>query len=118
MGDVETRREPDEAQRPGGRRMAFVCVVMFVLLVLALPRLGRAAVLRTWAWQGGEVLVDLLSLLALVGGLFAAVYLPVRLQRILRLPPTPKVLGLVGGGGLIVHLGFSLLNFAMVWLAT
>jgi hypothetical protein len=91
---------------------------MFVLLVLTLPRLGRAAVLRSWPWEGGDVLLDLLSLLGLVGGAFAAVYLPVRLRRILRLTPTTKVLGLVGGGGLIVHLGFSLLNFAMVWLAT
>ncbi|MGC9453664.1 MAG: hypothetical protein ACP5HU_02260 [Phycisphaerae bacterium] len=100
------------------RLMALVCVCMFIVLILTLPRLGRAPVVRTWVWEGGDVAMDLLSILGMLGGVFAAVYLPIRFQRILRLPSTVKVLGLVGAGGLIVHLAFALLNLLLVFLAT
>lgn len=108
----------DKSSHPRTPLMAVVCVAMFVLLVLTLPRMGRAPLVRTWRWEGGRTVLDTISLLGLVGGAFAAVYLPVRFQRIVRLSPTVKVLGLVGSGGLIVHLGFSLLNMAIVLLLT
>ncbi|MFP3936771.1 MAG: hypothetical protein ACLFVW_00425 [Phycisphaerae bacterium] len=118
MNDEHQQAQHDSSSTPPGGSMSAVCVAMFVLLILTLPRLGRAAMLRTWQWDGGEVMLDVISFLGLLGGMFAAVYLPVRLQRILKLSPTVKVLGLVGAGGLIVHLGFSLLNLMMLFLMT
>lgn len=117
MAEDFVKSQRDESLPVARRRMSAVCVSMFILLVLTLPRLGRAPLWRTLEPEGVLVL-DLMSFLGLVGGLFAAVYLSVRFRRILTLSPTVKVMGLVGAGGLIVHLGFSLLNLVIVLLAT
>ncbi len=118
MLEDRTQSQNDGSRPPHKGWMSFVCLAMFTLFVLTLPRLGYAPLLRTWRWAGGELILDIMSLLGLIGGLVAAVYLPLRFRMIMMLPQAVKVAGLVGAGGLIVHLGFSLLNLVIVLLAT
>ena len=85
------------------------CIAMFVIfallsLLFVASVLSRLGAIGAGAPYGG---MGCMGCAMLVGGIFAAIYLPLRWRVIMGLPGSFKVLGLIGGFGLI---GFLLLG--------
>jgi len=102
--DSDTREDaagqPDDPALKKARRN---CVVMLVLCGLVAFSFGAAPV-TTWDDGGSSgVNFNLVSLLGLAGGVFAAVYLALRMRFVLRLSIPFTAVGLLAGAFLIVH---------------
>ena len=75
---------------------------MFVLFVAALATTVGGTIVTVARGAGKQSLtVNCLWAFAVAGGVFAAIYLPVRWKTLRGLEPPFKVLGLIGGFGLI-----------------
>ncbi|MDY6913749.1 MAG: hypothetical protein SVT52_04750 [Planctomycetota bacterium] len=79
------------------------CIVMFVLFVVSLLSFGRCPAIWTKGDGGSSFNLNILSTIGVAGGLYALIFIPLRLRTILKLPTAKKVLGLTGGIGLIAH---------------
>jgi len=95
---------PDQRRQRAARQN---CITMFVLFLIGLPlAISEAAAAGRDA--GGRVVC--MGLFLLAGGVFSVFYLPFRWGTIMRLSAPFKVLGLIGGFGLIAILGLMLIR--------
>ena len=92
------------------------CIAMFVLAILIGPSL-LACLLAGWGEDeisgSGVACVGFLGFMAIVMALFMAVHLPRRWRIIMALPKVYRVLGLIGGFGLIL-IGLTLVSAIII----
>ncbi|MDY7011058.1 MAG: hypothetical protein SVV80_09955 [Planctomycetota bacterium] len=79
------------------------CIVLFVIFVIAMFAFGKSPVNRITSDGGSRVSYNIISCIGIVGALYALFFIPLRLRTILKLTTAKKVLGLIGGIGLILH---------------
>lgn len=115
---VEYSSQLDPRTRIILRNARHNCITMFVLLVLPLVLLASGVAMSlARPSQGGEMVASLASctsIFSLVGALYAMLYLPLRWRAIMSLPRGIKVLGLIGGFGLIVLLVVTIVLIPLV----
>jgi len=96
-------RDGEQTDEPGARNARRNCIIMLVLCGVVAISFGTAPVTT---WDDGEsikVYFNFISLLGLAGGVFAAVYLALRIRVVLRLSIPLRAAGLLAGAFLIVH---------------
>ena len=104
MGQTQGPPDQTDPKQPSiARRAGQNCIALFVLFVITLLAFGKAPLTRTAIDGGSGADFNLISCLGLIGGVYALVFLILRFRMVLSLAATKKVLGLVGGFGLIVH---------------
>lgn len=104
MSQNESESNTQTVAREGStNKVGQACIALFVVFVVALFAFGKAPLGVVAGKGGSSVNFDMLSSVGVLGGVFAVFFLPFRLPAILRLAPVKKVLGLIGGSGLIVH---------------
>ena len=92
--------QPDDLALKKARRN---CIIMLAICGLVAISFGAAPVTT---WDDGEsikVYFNFISLLGVAGGVFAAVYLALRMRVVLRLSMPLRAAGLLAGAFLIVH---------------
>jgi len=107
----------DPNYRPPADRRKFKnatqnCIAMFAIGAIGMVGMiaGLLAELRDEPRQAG------LSIVGIIAGVFAAIYLPLRWKLIMQQSPTVRTLGLIGGFLLIAVLIVSALSLVL-WLA-
>ncbi len=104
---VQTAEDRKEALKT--KRSGRICIALFVAFLIVLLSFGRAPLRRVAGDDGSRIDFNLISLLGVGIGVFAVFYLPISFRRILRVSTARKVLGLIGGFGLVVHVLLVLL---------
>lgn len=92
------RREASRIRRAGR-----TCITLFVVFLISVLSFGKAPFHTVTGTEGSRVNFDLISCLGVAMGIFAFIFLLLSFKRILRLSTARKVLGLIGGFGLIAH---------------
>ena len=96
--------QPPPLKKPRSVRLAGQnCIVMFVVFLPVLFSFGQAFAGWTQGSSGRVTNFNVLSSVGIACGVYAAVFLPLRWRTIMTLSPVKKVLGLIGGFGLILH---------------
>lgn len=95
---VADRREASRAKRVGQ-----TCITLFVVFVVSLLSFGKPPVGRAMGVRGSGINLDLFSCLGVGMGIFALVFMLLSFKRIMRLSALRKILGMIGGAGLITH---------------
>ncbi len=95
------------------------CITMFVVfalfsLLFVASALSRLGAIGAGASYGG---MGCMGCAALAGGIFAAIYLPLRWRIIMQLPNPYRALGLIGGFGLIASLLLVMVGVIVPMLA-
>lgn len=80
-----------------------VSIFLFVIFVISLLSFGKAPLNKITGTNSSSVNFNLISCLGVGFGVFAFFFLLVRFKTILRIETATKVLGLIGGFGLITH---------------
>ncbi|MCD4699981.1 MAG: hypothetical protein K8R91_05360 [Phycisphaerae bacterium] len=93
----------DRKQNITIKRAGQNCIVLFVIFVIALFAFGKSPVNRIISDRGSRVNFDIISGIGVVVALYALFFILFRLRIILKLTTAKKVLGLIGGIGLILH---------------
>ena len=96
-------KEAVRAKRAGGS-----CITLFVVFLISLLSFGHAPWNTVAEGQGGRLNFNLISCLGVVIAIYGVIFLATGLKRVLRLTTAKKVMGLVGGAGLAVHLVLAL----------
>ncbi len=96
--EVEDKKQARVIKRAGEN-----CIVLFVVFVIVLFAFGKSPVNRITSDGGGGVNYNMISCIGIALGLYALFFIPIRLITILELTTAKKVLGLIGGIGLITH---------------
>ena len=105
----------DTQADPTTRNARHNCIVMFILFCLAI-----AATLASLMQRGTAPAVAGLGVLgtfAAAGGVFAAIYVPLRWQTLRSVRPPLGILGIIGGIGLIAYLAMILMGLAVTALS-
>ncbi|MFA6134112.1 MAG: Yip1 family protein [Phycisphaerae bacterium] len=113
---TETLPTVDAKEAMKARRAGGSCITLFVVFLVTLLSFGKAPWGITAGEHGRRLDFNLISCLGVVVGIYGIIFLATGLKRVLRLSSAKKVLGLVGGIGLAVHLVlalFSPLNYGL-----
>ena len=79
------------------------CITLFVVFLICLFSFGKSPTSKVSGMGGSRFNLDPISCLGICVGVYAFFFMIVNLRRVLRLPMVRKVLGLIGGIGLIAH---------------
>ncbi|MCK4627285.1 MAG: hypothetical protein KAV00_18370 [Phycisphaerae bacterium] len=102
----ETQNRDDagkELQARVIKRAGQSCITLFVVFVIALFAFGKTPLNRVTGEESSRINFNVISCLGIALGFYALFFIPIRLRTILKLTTAKKVLGLIGGAGLIAH---------------
>ena len=101
--DQDAKAGQDKKQAAKIKRAGYSCITLFVVFVIVLLSFGKTPLTRTTSEEATRVDFDLISCLGIGVGIYAVFFLLLSCRTVLRLPGAKKVLGLIGGFGLIAH---------------
>ena len=96
--DSKKELQTSVIKRAGGS-----CITLFVVFVIVLFAFGKSPVNRITGDGDSRINFNMISCLGIALGFYALFFIPIRLRTILKLTTAKKVLGLIGGIGLIIH---------------
>jgi hypothetical protein len=99
----QTTAQAKEARK--SKRAGQSCITLFVVavIVVAMMSFGKVPFVMSGGSDGSRLDFDLASCLGILMGFYAMLFMLTNIRRILSLPTARKVLGLIGGLGLIAH---------------
>ncbi len=104
MNETQIRNgDKDRKQSITIKRVGQSCITLFVVFVIVLFAFGKSPVNRITSDGGSHINFNMISCIGIGVAFYALFFIPLRLRTILKLTTAKKVLGLIGGAGLIIH---------------